>query len=496
MKKIVRLMTICLTLGLASCNSWLDVAQEDSVMEKDLFESLDGFKMALNGVYLNMNSSSSYGGAMTMGAVDVLAQYYDCSNIDHIYNSLQNFRYEEERPKSQFNSIWSSAYQQIAYLNAVIEHCDEDRSVLDDTYYGLIKGEALGLRALYHFDMLRLFGPLWSNKEADAIPYMTSSDRSIQPLLPADTVVELVLADLSEAAALLRDIDPVISEGGRNESGGDAGNDFYYRVYRMNYFAVQALRARAALWKQDYAGAKNYAVETIQAATRDSLFRLYYSDYASTMSYDRIFEPEILFASYNSMRGDACYGTYFENDLGYTNILGMAAGRAENMYSPTDYRITRWWEGNQSVETDEHKFDLFVKYEELSLGGTTDTERWSRVRYMIPLFRLSELYLIAAECIGIHEQNVAEAVEQYLNPLRQSRNEISLSPNISATELRDYIENEYICDFVGEGQTFFYFKRNELSIIPNGAQINGELPIEPTQYYVIPLPDSEMDQRE
>ena len=77
MKKIVRLMTICLTLGLASCNSWLDVAQEDSVMEKDLFESLDGFKMALNGVYLNMNSSSSYGGAMTMEPVDVLAQYYD-----------------------------------------------------------------------------------------------------------------------------------------------------------------------------------------------------------------------------------------------------------------------------------------------------------------------------------------------------------------------------------------------------------------------------------
>ena len=92
MKRIIKLMIVCLTLGLASCNSWLDVEQEDSVMEKDLFESLDGFKMALNGVYLNMNSSSTYGGAMTMGAVDVLAQYYDCSNTDHYYNSLQNFR--------------------------------------------------------------------------------------------------------------------------------------------------------------------------------------------------------------------------------------------------------------------------------------------------------------------------------------------------------------------------------------------------------------------
>ena len=50
MKRIIKLMIVCLTLGLASCNSWLDVEQEDSVMEKDLFESLDGFKMALNGV--------------------------------------------------------------------------------------------------------------------------------------------------------------------------------------------------------------------------------------------------------------------------------------------------------------------------------------------------------------------------------------------------------------------------------------------------------------
>ena len=306
MTKIIKLLIVCLALGLTSCNTWLDVEQEDSVMEKDLFESLDGFQMALNGVYLNMNSSSSYGGAMTMSVVDVLAQYYDCSNTDHNYNALQSFQYDSDRPVSQFSSIWQVAYQQISYLNAVIEHCDEDRDVLNDTYYGLIKGEALGLRALYHFDLLRLFGPLWSNKEAESIPYMKSSNRSIQPLISADSVIDCVLEDLAEAADLLRDIDPVVTEGGRNESGGDAGNDFYYRVYRMNYFAVQALRARASLWAQDYTNAKNYAVETIQAATTDSLFRLYYSDYAATYTYDRVFEPEILFALYNSARGDAC----------------------------------------------------------------------------------------------------------------------------------------------------------------------------------------------
>ena len=52
MTKIIKLLIVCLALGLTSCNTWLDVEQEDSVMEKDLFESLDGFQMALNGVYL------------------------------------------------------------------------------------------------------------------------------------------------------------------------------------------------------------------------------------------------------------------------------------------------------------------------------------------------------------------------------------------------------------------------------------------------------------
>ena len=59
MTKIIKLLIVCLALGLTSCNTWLDVEQEDSVMEKDLFESLDGFQMALNGVYLGTFSKCS-----------------------------------------------------------------------------------------------------------------------------------------------------------------------------------------------------------------------------------------------------------------------------------------------------------------------------------------------------------------------------------------------------------------------------------------------------
>lgn len=481
---------MCLTaVSATSCNSWLEVEQDDNVMENDLFDDQDGFQMALNGVYLNMNSSSGYGGSLSMTTVDVMAQYYDCSASDHTYGLLQEYAYDQTNVESTFSSIWQSAYQQIANLNAIIEHCDEDGGALHEGYYELFKGEALGLRAMYHFDMLRLFGPLWSNRSAASIPYVTSSDRTIQPLLSADSVMECVMADLEEAANLLREVDPVITEGPRNESGGTEGNDMYYRLYRMNYFAVQTLRARAALYMQDYTNARSYAVETIEAATRNDMFRLIDASYFSTYTLDHVFEPEVLFALYTNQRGDL-YDTYFSESNDARNLLSLAEGRLTEMYENTsDYRAQMYWTQAENSES-----YLFNKYEDETVSANVE-DQWERVRYMIPLVRLSELYLIAAECVGLHESNVDEAVEQYLNPLRQARNEIPIEGTISTTQLREYIMDEYIREFVGEGQTFFYFKRNELSSIPNGETAGGTIVMDASRY-VVPLPDNETDQRE
>lgn len=490
MNKITKLFIISLAILATSCNTWLDVEQEDNVMENDLFTSQDGFQMALNGVYLNMNSTSNYGGSMSMTTVDILAQYYDCSASDHAYGLLQDFAYDQATVESTMDAIWTSSYQQIANLNAIIEHCDEDGDALHDGYYELFKGEALGLRAMYHFDLLRLFGPLWSNRSAESIPYVTSSDREIRPLLSADSVMACVMADLEEAANLLRNVDPVTTEGPRNESGGTEGNDMYYRLYRMNYFAVQALRARAALWMQDYTSARDYAVETIQAATNNSMFQLITPTYFASYTLDRIFEPEVLFALYTNQRGDL-FDTYFSESNDARNLLALVQDRQTMMYeNATDYRSQRYWGAAENSNA-----SIFVRYEDQTASANLE-DQWERVRYMIPLIRLSELYLIAAECVGLQgEMNVADAVELYLNPLRQARNEMPLETTISTTQLREYIQNEYIREFVGEGQTFFFYKRNELSTIPSGEDANATIYMDASRY-VVPLPDSETDQRE
>ena len=260
----------------------------------------------------------------------------------------------------------------------------------------------------------------------------------------ADSVMACVMADLEEAANLLRNVDPVTTEGPRNESGGTEGNDMYYRLYRMNYFAVQALRARAALWMQDYTSARDYAVETIQAATNNSMFQLITPTYFASYTLDRVFEPEVLFALYTNQRGDL-FDTYFSESNDARNLLALVQDRQTMMYeNTTDYRSQRYWGSAENSQA-----SIFVRYEDQTASANLE-DQWERVRYMIPLIRLSELYLIAAECVGLQgEMNVADAVGLYLNPLRQARNEMPLETTISTTQLREYIQNEYIREFVG-----------------------------------------------
>ena len=134
MNRIKRIWILGLLLIGASCNSWLDVAPEDQIMEKDLFEEREGFLMALNGVYLNMNSSSNYGGNLSVGIIDVMAQYYNCTTSEHNYSGYQSYAYDSKTSKDRFETVWKTTYSQISNLNAILEHCGDGNPVLPELY--------------------------------------------------------------------------------------------------------------------------------------------------------------------------------------------------------------------------------------------------------------------------------------------------------------------------------------------------------------------------
>ena len=170
--------------------------------------------------------------------------------------------------------------------------------------YNIIQGEALALRAMLHFDMLRLFGPVYSrNPEATSIPYYTSEVLSPEPLLPASEVMTKIIQDLQEARILLNE-DPVKTEGGLSSgNAGESSNFLCYRALRLNYYAVTGLLARVCLYAGQRENAFNYSTEVIKASN-NGIFPFVDRSLVNGTAQDpdRIFSPEVLFALSDSQR--------------------------------------------------------------------------------------------------------------------------------------------------------------------------------------------------
>ncbi|MEJ5056432.1 RagB/SusD family nutrient uptake outer membrane protein [Sphingobacterium sp. MYb382] len=484
LQKIIFLI-LCL-IGLNSCSKWIDVKPTDRLAEDLLYKNKEGYIKAISGVYSEMTNNSLYGRFMTAGAVDVLSQYYFINSTTNGYYNYTMFDYTQGNTKGGFDNAWKKAYELIVNLNVIIDRCgDSPSAVLPASYYGTVKGEALALRAMLHFDLLRLFGPIWSetNKTLKTIPYTTGLKNEVTPLLTAEQVINLIESDLNQAVILLQAADPIIQEGVRNGSNTLGTNDLFYRQYRLNYFAAKALLARTYLWKGDKVKALATAQDIIQSAKingRDIFPFVTSSAATSSDKPDRMFSTEVLFSLYSSSRFKLYEDVFSPNQepfnrLTFNNSDNNMA-RVDNLYDDkNDYRYRIW----ENVNVGGKLILANQKFKDYNDAPG---------RFMMPLIRLSELYLIAAETTT----NLDEA-KQYLNKVRTNRNTFSLNPS-DAVQLKNFITAEYRKEFIGEGQMFYYYKRNASTMIPNHAALVGEKAM-PLGNYRVPLPESEISVR-
>ena len=123
-----------------------------------------------------------------------------------------------------------------------------------------------------------------------------------------------------------------------------------------------------------------------------------------------MFATEVLFSLYNSIRTDNIYKTYFTSDLNVVNLLTLAGGyqngRIRTIFESTDDLRFKMWE---SVTKEGKEFCCFKKYAEVQTTTDEAKAKAERFAYMVPLIRVSELYLIAAECVGVRERQIPES---------------------------------------------------------------------------------------
>ena len=451
------------------CSDFLDVQPKDKQSEEQLFSTR--FYTAVNGIYNKVASTALYGKNLSYELVDVISKRYAPLQSNTYLTALSTFDYTEASVQTGLSNTWTEAYNTILNCNVVLDNLEKSDGVLLPAEYRMLKGEMLALRAFLHFDMLRLFGPVYKlHPEMESIPYNESSRVSALPLLTADSVLhEKILRDLDEAERMLVDSDPVI-EGGRMASQeGDEDVYLRYRQLRMNYYAVLGLKARICLYAKDVTAAYGAANEVILAQQQKGLFPwVKTADITTTEANlrDRTFSSEHLFA-FNTTKLEEYIKGYFRE----ASLPLMERLMPGELYEADDYRTALY-------ETYSGFANVLTKFWQMDKAYVQGQGYVTPKRNRMPAIRIAEMYYIAAE--ALKESNIGEALEM-LNTLRVHRGLMKLE-NLDKDQLQEELGREYYREFIGEGQVFFYHKRMNTSIIATANAV-----------YVLPMPDDEID---
>lgn len=471
MKKVIKNASlIVFGIFMVSCNDYLDVQPEDKYIEDQVYSSKEGINNLLNGIYINITKPQLYGGNLTMSTVEILGQRYNLSNNGHVWYSHNQYAYNEAAVKRDIENIWTNSYGAILNINNLLSGL-ETQSVLTSTETNIIKGETFGLRAMLHFDLLRLFGPIYAiNPSSLSIPYYKEAQASSSPLLPANEVLESVLADLNMAASLLGE-DPILSNG----VSGDPSNPFYmHRNLRLNFYAIKGLQARVNLYAGNNQAAFDAATMAIDAV--EGVFPWTPPTQVITGSDpDRVFSSEVIFGVENLQLYEQ-QNSLFSSDLSGSNILAPNSFRLRETFenNENDYRYNSSW---AVPAIGSYDFRTFFKY--ASVNNLN-----AKSRYLQPLIRKTEMYYIAAETSA----DPAQALT-YLNTVRFNRGLIDLP---ETADVQNELLKEYRKEFYGEGQLFFYYKRKNINRIPDATRTSANFTILMSpEKYVVPLPDSE-----
>lgn len=539
LNKYIITLSVALCAMLSGCTDWLDTQPNDKQSEEQQFSTKDGFYSAVNGVYNRMSGSNLYGKTLSYGDLDLLGQYYivEQSNQGSYYKylrALTNWDYTEEGVSAVLSSTWNEAYSTIMNINVVLNNIEKDatgKKVLPQREYKMLKGEMLAARAMIHFDMLRWFGPIYSkNPEGRGIPYNDTTESQILTMHNAKTALnDYILRDLKEAENLLAESDPVITEGPRAEYDEvNLDNSMRYRQLRLNYYATVLLTARAYLWGDDV----DNALAEAQKLTEDAKVKGFFPavDKAKLLGNyndpDRMFSTESLFGYYNKNRGLIYDGTFGGSNTG-TGLLiprsGYVDGQLFGSSDAEDIRYKSQWELGETLEGQSSM--KLTKFKDINDAGKNNAENNKEDETGVlqvqkfygtycSLIKLSEAYYIAAECM-MRNGNLAEAWN-YLNTVRENRGLGSYPTTTAEKTFWNYLTLDYIREFVGEGQKFFYFKRRNMGFDNdyNGRKevktvtaaplpwlpptINYEdkaTDAEKEKRFVAPLPQSELDNR-
>ena len=456
LKSIYKVMGCAiLAASLSSCvNDWLDVAPSDGTDADAALTSSSDLAAARTGMYAALKGNSNlvdYYGQQFFVYGDVHAgDDYQYNNIggsnraSFYYDMNYQTASEFSSSTSSSNVAWKSPYIVIGRANRIIAAAEggalsdaaEAKATIDQ-----YAAEAKVLRALAHFDLVRIYGKPYTEDQGASlgVPLVTGVlESNAKPA--RSTVAEVytqVVKDLTEAIssnALATETEPGY----------------------VSVWGAKAILSRVYLNMGDYANALSVAEDIIKNSgaalwTRDQYLKAWD---ASTPN-----ESEFLFRLNVA-------GSTDSNDLNGIGNLQQREGYKEMV-------ATKKFVDMLTSDPEDVRNDMFLPATAAKEVATYGTNKvyLNKLRgqggnlrnvTIVPIIRLSEVYLTAAEC-AFRNNDKTKAVE-YLNDLVKNRTTTvaSLATVDNITLERILIERRK--ELIGEGQRYFDALRNNETI--------------------------------
>ena len=467
MKNYIKIIALGSILSLASCSDLLDTEPRQSLTPDTAFADVNGYESLLAAAYGGVRGFGSYGQTL-MIAPEIMAD-----NLRIIANTGRYIGQEVNADRAHIG-LWGN-YGSINQTNIILAGIDEVEG--DAARKNRIKGEAYFLRALYYFDLAKVYG-YEPGKEVNGwnssviirtTPTLGFSDADFKARSTNREVYDLIESDLNTAIGLL----PAAAKG-------SAG------IYRVTKGAAEALLARAYLYDSKFSEAAAMASQAMATfglandGTGLATPANYVSGFSTYPNPESLFEVEIRSVDWSTVDGvNNSMCTLTANVFNSAQFIVTASNELLATYEEGDVRRATWTETTRTGAS----------------GTVNRSNKWLGTKgdflENLPIIRAAELYLIRAE--ARFRTSDAAGARADLNALRTNRGLAAVDASLAGDALFNQILTERRLEFALEGHRWFDLKRNGLTITKHG---NNEAVPYSDYRLLAPLPQDQIQLNE
>ncbi len=426
-----------------ACEDAINVDPKDEITDSNAIKTMAQLRLAATGVYGAIGGQSF---------IEWSAYFTDeCrKGIGNRGAGVAVHTWSVNTATDEVEAYYSGIYSTINSANTVLAKMDNVSAVTeeDKKEKQKIYAELIAIRAIAHFDLLRFFATSYTDPNALAVPIVNKV--VVFEQLPRNTVGQVM-------AFVKRDLETAYNTLNEVSDNSD--------VTRITPLAVQAIRARVALYSKEYNDAIVFSTEVINAVPLAANATEYLDIWADASNTEIVYKLK-------RVSGDGNIGRVFQDNNG-------------DIFYNVSYDLFSKFQSN----------DVRRRVGALIEPGSTQTN-WKVGKYSGPetdyglvdikVVRVAEMYLILSEAQALKDAPDFTAAADAINQLRASRRlTTSALPNLTFSDRADAIDKillERRKELAFEGHRFFDLKRFNLGV----DRIASDVVLNPTAENLLP----------